>query len=668
MKKRIISFLLCVLMLVTSLFGLVGCGDKSNKIFTKDKPKAMTVTITTIYDDYDPSNEKQVEALKQVQDALNKITETKYNTHVVIQPMKSADYMNQILTMSQKVQAEFDAEEAKLDELKAQKAAQKKGRKLENSEIMKVMADRKVTSKYQVMGKDFLVAANNDSVYKDDFGRYQTMYPSVDKEGNYTDTGLQLDIVLINSAEMYNTLIEFDCLHYLDVEFLTQNSTSNNLIQKYVNQMAYDYVDIDSPGQEANELYAIPNNAVYGEYGYIIVNKELFDEYGYDVNFDYTQVGANDTGKMDDFSDLENFILDIIKDPTKSDVRPVLNNPQLEFLSYFGENSVMVADATSKYNTAVGAVPRPMTNSLIFQSYFRTMYTLVKGAESRRPVTTEWLTAEDLLTTYKDEKFGVALAKGNLDMIKQFAGTEEEPGDYYVVTTHTPYIDNNVYESMYAISSCVKADRLNTQTRVQRCYQILELFATNSEWVNILTYGVAGEQFEYSQLEEGLVINRSKDYTFDRRYAGNMFLQKLSDDMSPELRAYAENEWDLAKRQNRTANVSPYAGFNVMTQKGGETPGQLTMEKPNSEGQQLVVESIMNSWRKTDEKYFAMLSNYDHYESYIAENPGATFDDYFKAVTGMIQKESNYALITSVAENAPLYQYNKFFLLKRDSQ
>ena len=73
MKKRIISFLLCVLMLVTSLFGFVGCGEKSNKIFTKDKPKAVTITITTIYDDYDPSNAKQVEALKQVQDALNKI-------------------------------------------------------------------------------------------------------------------------------------------------------------------------------------------------------------------------------------------------------------------------------------------------------------------------------------------------------------------------------------------------------------------------------------------------------------------------------------------------------------------------------------------------------------------------------------------------------------------
>ena len=666
MKKRIISFLLCVLMLVTSLFGFVGCGDKSNKIFTKDKPKAVTVTITTIYDDYDPSNEKQVEALKQVQEALNSITETKYNTHVVIQPMKSEDYMNQILTMTQTVKDELEAEDAKLEELKQQKAAQKKGRKLENSEILKVMADRKKTSKYQVFGDGFLVAANQDSVYKDDFGRYQTMYPSVNKEGDFVDTGIQLDIVLINSVDMYNTLVEFDCLYLLNTEFLTKHATSNNLIQKYVSELAYDQVDIDAAGNEKNELYAIPNNAVYGEYSYMIVNRELFDKYGYDVDFDYNVINPNPTGQIDDFSDLENFVLDIVKDAEAADVRPVLNNPTLEYLSYFGEKSVMIADATTKYDTAVGATPRPITNSLVFQSYFRTMYALVKGAESRRPVTTEWLTAEDLLTTYKDEKFGVAFAKGNLDMIKQFAGTEEEPGDYYVLTTHAPYIDSNVYESMYAISSCVESDRLNIQTRVERCYQILELFATNSDWVNILTYGVKGEQFEFSQLEEGLVINRSSDYTFDRRYAGNMFLQHLSEDMTPELRAYAENDWDLAKRQNRTATVSPYAGFTIMTQQAGETPGPLTMELPTAPGQKLLVESILNSWKKTDEKYYNMLTSYDHYEEYIAENPNATFDDYYKAVTGMIQKENNYALITSVAENAPLNQYNKFFMKMRN--
>ncbi len=671
MKKRIFSFLLCILMLATSILSLAGCGGKTQAIFTKDKAKAMTITITTIYDDYDPANESQVKALKQVQDALNEITETKYNTHVIIQPMKSADYMEQVIAMSKKVSAEIKAEDETLDAIldARKKDSDKNNNKLETSDILKEVAKRKYTSKYQVIGDGYLTAANDDLVYKDEFGRYQTMYPSVDKEGNFVEDGVQLDIVLINSAEMYNTMVEFDYLYYLDSEFLASNSTSNTLIQKYVNQVAYDYVDIDMSGVEANELYAIPNNAVFGEYGYIVVNKALFDEYGYDINFDYNSIGAGNTGAVDDFSDLENFVNDIIKDTTKSDYRPVLNNPQLEFLSFYGDQSVMVTEATSKYNTDIGAVPKLITNSTVFRSYFRTMYALVKGAEGRRPVTTEWLTDDDLLETYKDEKFGLAFAKGNLDMIEKLAGTEENPGDYYVVVTHTPYIDNNIYESMYAISSCVTADPLNSQLRVQRCYQILELFATNSEWVNTLTYGVRGEQYEFSHLDDGLVVNRSDDYTFDRRYAGNMFLQYLSEDMDPELREYAENNWDLAKRQNRNANVSPYAGLTIMTERGGDEPGPLTIQKPGgTEDQQLTVASILEAWGRIDAKYYEMISSYDHYESYIAENPDASFDDYFKMVTGLVQAESQYSLITSAASNSPQAQYNAFFLLKRDSQ
>ncbi|MBE6638197.1 MAG: hypothetical protein E7616_01900 [Ruminococcaceae bacterium] len=669
MKKRVISILLCLLMLTTSALSIVGCGKSTPKIFTKEKAKAMTITITTIYDDYDPNNAKQVEALKQVQDALNNITETKYNTHVVIQPMKSEDYMNQIISMTEKIDAELQAEADTLDEIKS-----KNNNKLENAQIIEQISKRKAAAKYQVIGDGYLTAANDDLVYKDEFGRYQTMYPSVDKEGNYVDTGIQLDIVLVNSAEMYNTMVDRGFLYLLSGDFLTQNSVSNQLIQKHVNQVALDYVDIDGTA-ESNELYAIPNNTVYGEYSYLLVNRELFDEYGYDINFDYNPVGDGKSNKVDDFSDLENFILELSNDAEKSEYRPVLNNPQLEFLSYFGEQSVMIADATSKYNTDVGAVPKCITNSVIFQSYFRTMYTLTKDVESRRPVTDKWLTAEDLLTTYKDEKFGVAFAKGSLAMIEQFAGTAEEPGDYYAVVTHTPYIDNNVYESMYGISSCIAADTFNSELRAMRCFQILELFSTNPDWVNILTYGVEGEQYEFSALEEGLVVNRSSDYTFDRKYAGNMFHQYLSEDMDPVLRAYAENNWDLAKRQNLNVSTSPYAGFTIMTEKSDAWGkdyievelGSITMQIPNGkEGQKVAVSGVLNSWKAADEKYFALLQNYDHYEAYVAENPGATFDDYYKMFTRLVQADEYYLFIASPNENSPQAQYNEFFMSKRD--
>ena len=50
MKKRIISFLLCMLMLVGTALSFAGCGDESQKIYSESKPKAMTISITTVYD------------------------------------------------------------------------------------------------------------------------------------------------------------------------------------------------------------------------------------------------------------------------------------------------------------------------------------------------------------------------------------------------------------------------------------------------------------------------------------------------------------------------------------------------------------------------------------------------------------------------------------------
>ncbi len=677
MKKRIISFVLCAIMLVTSALSFIGCGDEAVQIFTKDKPVAMTITITTIYDDYDPQNEKQVEALLQVQHALNQITETKFNTHVVIQPMKSEDYMNQILSMSEQITAEVEAEQEALDALLQQKKDalrkdpnKKKGQqaKLTTADIMKVVGQRKYTAKYSVIGNGFETAANNDSVYKDALGRYQTMYPSVTKDGVYAEKGKQLDIVLINSKEMYNTMIDKGYLFYLNGEFLGNNTVSNQLIQKYVNQAVYDYIDIGA----GSEMYAIPNNTVYGEYGTILVNKELFDEYGYDINFDYNTITAATEKKVDDFSDLENFIKDVMNDSTKSDYKPVLNNPNLEFLSYFGNQSIMINEMLSKYNYDVVPHVRCITTSTLFQSHFRTMYQLTKLPANRQPISPEWLTAEDIKTTYKDEKFAVAFVKGNVGLLEEFGGTEENPGDYYVVASNLPFVDDNAYESMYGISSCISADPLTSDTRKARCYQILELFSTNPQWVNLLTYGVQGEHYEFSAHEPNVVVNRSDDYTFDRKYAGNLFLQYYSEDMNgTPLGEYAANNWELAKLQNQKLVISPYAGFMVKyTGKNVET-GLVEDLKVGKDADAILVSQLMADWAEIEARYYARLYagnqySFADYEAYVAANPGATFDDYFKVFREELMKEEAYKNVTSATANTPFTQYSDYFFNKRD--
>ena len=351
-------------MLVGTALSFAGCGDESQKIYSESKPKAMTISITTVYD-YDENSASQREALKQVQDALNLITETKYNTHVVINAMSSEDYMENVLETSKNILGEVAGEEEPMKELTNAKSDAEKTAKRQA-----ILDKRKYASKYQVyQSNEWKDAANTDKVYLDENGRYKTIYPSVDKEGNYNEKGAQLDIVLVNSAEMYNKMVFNNYLYLID-STLSGDSTGTNLISKFVNEYVHDYVDMDlSASDETSDLYAVPNNAVFGEYGYIVVNKKLFDAYGYDINFDYSNV-VQGSKACDDFSDFENFVMNIAKDVAngtisvkdeykdsvsaifadKDNLYPVLNNPNLEFRSIFGADSVLIADATSKFN------------------------------------------------------------------------------------------------------------------------------------------------------------------------------------------------------------------------------------------------------------------------------------------------------------------------------
>ncbi|MBE6672034.1 MAG: hypothetical protein E7599_00730 [Ruminococcaceae bacterium] len=726
MKKRIISFLLCMLMLAGTALSFAGCGDESQKIYSESKPKAMTISITTVYD-YDENSASQREALKQVQDALNLITETKYNTHVVINAMSSEDYMETVLETSKNILGEVAGEEEPMKELTNAKSDAEKTAKRQA-----ILDKRKYASKYQVyQSNEWKDAANTDKVYLDENGRYKTIYPSVDKEGNYNEKGAQLDIVLVNSAEMYNKMVFNNYLYLID-STLSGDSTGTNLISKFVNEYVHDYVDMDlSASDETSDLYAVPNNAVFGEYGYIVVNKKLFDAYGYDINFDYSNV-VQGSKACDDFSDFENFVMNIAKDVAngtisvkdeykdsvssifadKDNLYPVLNNPNLEFRSIFGADSVLIADATSKFNMDATPAPKAITDSRIFKSYFRTMYTLTQTtaySAVKNPITAEWLNGTELLEggKYENANFGVALGKGNLNTIERL--TEEKGDDYYVAITHTPYIDDNVYESMYAISSCIKADPFNGTERAKRCYQILELFATNAEWVNILTYGVQGEHYEISTQEPGLVINRSDDYKFNRRYAGNMFLQYVSEDMSDEMKLFAANGWELGRKQNQNLSVSPYAGFTVATQgmelqdDFSEKLVDLTIEMGENE---FTVADVMKRWYEHDaglkallsvngENAFADLKKYQ-------EVTGGSLDDYlsfFKSAVIMQEfkiqadyksnddnkykfvydaetgnkvqipaTERIYEIATGSHLNNPLSQYTDFFSTKRDME
>ena len=132
------------------------------------------------------------------------------------------------------------------------------------------------------------------------------------------------------------------------------------------------------------------------------------------------------------------------------------------------------------------------------------------------------------------ENYGVAILTGTYDDKALF----EENGYEVKILTYPTLEDEDVYDSMFAISSYT--------VNVDRALEILTLIYTNTEAKNILQYGVEGTHFEFS--DEGQFTVISDDYKMDNNVTGNAFLAYTEDEVS-------EDTWENAQKNNLPASV-----------------------------------------------------------------------------------------------------------------
>ena len=100
MKKRVLSFVLCLAILTTTLLTLTACPNSTTKVGEVGDAVAQTLVIAAIKDEKTTD-----EALLAVQDKLNEITEAEYNTHVILKFFTADEYAQKILEMSQRLAA-----------------------------------------------------------------------------------------------------------------------------------------------------------------------------------------------------------------------------------------------------------------------------------------------------------------------------------------------------------------------------------------------------------------------------------------------------------------------------------------------------------------------------------------------------------------------------------
>lgn len=228
MKKRLICLLLSVIMLLSSC--LVGCAQKDTDEAisdTNDKASESTITLSMYL-----MSEKEVSAEQAaaVQEAVNKITKSKFKTQLILHFFTEDKYYEAI----EKCYADHAAA---LADPNSSLNQNKKNDKEEN------VTEETVLNEY---------------------GIPELKYPTAED--------FQIDIMYISGYDRVKDYAEKDMLADLGDEI----GSASSIINSYVSPQYLKYIE-----SICSSTCAIPTNKPIGNYTYLLVNKELSQKYNY---------------------------------------------------------------------------------------------------------------------------------------------------------------------------------------------------------------------------------------------------------------------------------------------------------------------------------------------------------------------------------------------------
>ncbi len=559
------------------------------------------------------------EAITLVENAINEITEGQYNTHIELQMFTADEYQDKIISMSQ--------------ELHMNGAGPGSG--YVSSEV--VLEE----------GKDYQKQPNGDTVEIDEANRTHTIYPTL--------TNTQLDILLIDSAETYSKLATgADMESYLASLSASMGSLGTDM-KKHINTTTLNFMSKLNP-----ELYAIPNNSYYGEYSYMFINKKYVEAFDYDVKL------------MTDFAATKNFLNDVVSTKGYENVTPVYNFPGFDWLTYLGFESPLSSRPAYTFDTSA---PYAITDIMATSYYSTCMQMLYDFSKMGK-------TYVDSETIDFTKDFAVAFMKGDHNVPKEYADNNNDgEDDYHIVTLSRPYVGNELFESMFAVSAFTRD--------VDRSFEILSLLQTNETIVNLLAYGV--EDVHYEIVNDIVVYAEDTGYKMNYKYAGNNFLLLPNDKMDETTLKYAENNWAFAKEHNNNLLTSPYCGFvmDYATFTDYEDnmfldDGYILVELDDKSGVKVVEKKTGKDYVKAGKttiywytdvilrRYQDMCAEYmERMEDFDAASEYATYSEYLKALASEFEATEEYSQVTGNASKtndtysnayAPSSQYRSFWM------
>lgn len=526
MKKRLISLALCLVMML-SIF-LTACGEDESADATDSGKVTLTMLVVTerqvVYTDAEfamlsAQEQAQVkEAQEQyaaVEAQINKVTKAKYNTALKIYYYTAEQYYDALEEKMIKTEIKVD-ESATANKL--YKALTRSEKKLGNTDPVKVYEI--FVEQYPEYAQYIENPSPSTDLPTDDMD--EDVYPEVD--------GNQVDILFVGSYDKYVEYIEKGWLSKLNDSL---NSTAKKLT-------AYIYPAFLSAVKYEKNYYAIPNNTVIGEYTALLVNKKMCDKYS-----DITQITSLATA-LDLIETVAKYETGI--DPYWCDSYEGFTNVHFWNISYKnaagadGEPTFTIdTEKFSVLGTSYSATHKAVSvaNSNVFE--FKNILkddTFVNQLLAMKTIQFEGYRGEK----GSQNEFAVGIVKGSGEEV---AAYEE---DYYTVILENPVAtEADLFGSMFAVSKYT--------TDLNRAMQIVTFLNTDSDFRNLLQYGIKGTNYKVNSAN---CAERTDDnlYDMDIYKTGNVFIAYPDAD-----RGMTYKTIENAKAQDLDVVTDPTVGF-----------------------------------------------------------------------------------------------------------
>lgn len=408
------------------------------------------------------------------------------------------------------------------------------------------------------------------------------------KELKYPDlTPSQIDILMIDDYSKYLEYAQKGWLYSL-------NDTLKNTSKKLGD---YIYPTILETTNVGGITYAVPTNMPIGDTcTYMIIDRDLADEYGLELALDSSIYDCAD------------------------------------FFAWVKENKTDVTPIAGQYNKIgatyvnVDSAKRAFTNNFSLVG----KYGYSSSAEAEYLLANENYRSE-LLSNAKyrfEGYFGAEIAENFAAKIK--TGTLEEAArdaeNYEVIVLEGEYkTGEELCRSMFAVTRYTQ--------NFNRAMEIITLLNTNSEFRNLLQYGIENVNYVIDA-ETGALSRLNSEYMMDIYKTGNVFMAYPEEEMPAEI-------WNVAKKLNLAS-----IGYDVDSYVSFEIPDDKAASEGESEG--FTVDF-------TSSRALADASS----ELKAALDGCGTYEEYSKTLNEAVEKYASVAseFLSTSNENTPYALY-----------